>query len=627
MIINHNLGSLNALRQLSTVQVDQQKSLEKLSSGLRINRAGDDAAGLAISEKMRGQISGLEQASRNAQDGISLIQTAEGALNETHSILQRMRELAVQAASDTNTDSDRQAMQQEISQLKSEIDRIANTTQFNSKNLLDGSLSAAQVAQGTKLDSVAVNAKAMLNSAAIAMNGFSIDSTNDTIVLDNGTTQTTVKIAHGSYATGAALATAVQTAIQSAGGQYANVLVSDSSGTLQFDNTNTVGGCANFTIKATSSAGSLMGLNNIDLAVGTALPVPANVAEVANAYNITAANQTLTFNVDGSGPQTITLATGSYTGTALANAINTAIQANSNLAGKVSVSFNAASNQLSFNDTTNNYGSMSTLAISGTFATAVGVPGTTATGATTYLSNLTDVNGNSYGLQAGDVINISANVGKNTVTGSLTISATSTLTDLTNQIASTLGLPSTSVTIDSSGKINITGQNGLANEISNLQLSVNGRTSFNNQFSSFVETQSAQDAKVNNSLTFQIGANQDQTMSVNIDKMDTEGLALTSVNLSTQQGAENAITVIDNAIQKVSSERANLGAFQNRLEHTINNLGTASQNLTAAESRIRDVDMAAEMTNFTKDNILAQAGTAMLAQANQQPQLVLQLLR
>lgn len=141
MIINHNIAALNTHRQLSTNTANTNKNIEKLSSGLRINRAGDDAAGLAISEKMRGQIRGLDQATRNAQDGISLIQTAEGALNETHSILQRMRELAVQSSNDTNTGQDRGELQKEMNQLTSEINRIGNTTEFNTKKLLNGDLS------------------------------------------------------------------------------------------------------------------------------------------------------------------------------------------------------------------------------------------------------------------------------------------------------------------------------------------------------------------------------------------------------------------------------------------------------------------------------------------------------
>jgi flagellin len=270
MRINHNISAFNTYRQLSFNTVQGAKSMEKLSSGYRINRAGDDAAGLAISEKMRGQIRGLEQASRNAQDGISLIQTAEGALNETHSILQRMRELAVQASNDTNTNADRTELQKEITALKAEIDRIANDTEFNTQALLDGTFQN--------------------------------------------------KVIH-------------------------------------------------------------------------------------------------------------------------------------------------------------------------------------------------------------------------------------------------------------------------------------------------------------------IGANKNQALSFSINAMDSTAIGVNGVDVTTLAGAENAITAIDAAISRVSSERASLGAIQNRLEHTINNLGTSAENLTAAESRIRDVDMAKEMMEFTKNNILTQAAQAMLAQANQQPQGVLQLLR
>lgn len=273
MRINHNISALNTYRQLSINNSMAAKSLEKLSSGLRINRAGDDAAGLAISEKMRAQIRGLEMASKNAQDAISLIQTAEGALSETHSILQRMRELAVQSASDTNDDTDRGELQKEVTQLIEEINRIANDTEFNTKKLLDGSLSG-------------------------------------------------------------------------------------------------------------------------------------------------------------------------------------------------------------------------------------------------------------------------------------------------------------------SGK----------------------------------------------GLIFHIGANAGQNITLTIKSMTASGLGVSGLSISEQSGADDAITTIQNAIDAVSSERAKLGAFQNRLEHTINNLGTAAENLTAAESRIRDVDMAKEMMEFTKMSILQQAATAMLAQANQQPQMVLQLL-
>ncbi|KLU57496.1 MULTISPECIES: flagellin Hag [Paenibacillus] len=298
MIINHNIAAMNTHRQLGANTTNTNKAIEKLSSGLRINRAGDDAAGLAISEKMRGQIRGLDMATKNSQDSISLIQTAEGALNETHSILQRMRELAVQSSNDTNTDKDRTALQDEVNELAKEITRISNTTEFNTKKLLDGSAS-------------------------------------------------------------------------------------------------TGGG-------VTSAAD-------------------------------------LTFHIGANQDQNITL--------------------------KIKAM------------------DAKTLAVSGAGASNVAATGTAA------------------------------------------------------------------------------------------------------------------------------------------------GVAVDGIGISTQASANAAITTINTAIETVSSERAKLGAYQNRLEHTINNLGTTSENLSAAESRIRDVDMAKEMMNQTKNNILAQASQAMLAQANQQPQAVLQLLR
>ena len=193
MIINHNIAALNTYRQLSSNTTVGNKSLEKLSAGLRINKAGDDAAGLAISEKMRGQIRGLDQATRNAQDGISLIQTAEGALNETHSILQRMRELAVQSSTDTNASIDREKIQQELEQLSSEIDRISSTTEFNTKKLLDGNLEKASAAAGTKLASTGLDGTATQGTAtglvALAANTTISTGVNDQIkiAVDGGT--------------------------------------------------------------------------------------------------------------------------------------------------------------------------------------------------------------------------------------------------------------------------------------------------------------------------------------------------------------------------------------------------------------------------------------------------------
>ncbi|OKP90586.1 flagellin [Paenibacillus sp. P3E] len=418
MIINHNIAALNTHRQLSTNTANTNKNIEKLSSGLRINRAGDDAAGLAISEKMRGQIRGLDQASRNSQDGISLIQTAEGALNETHSILQRMRELSVQSSNDTNTGSDRSELQKEMNQLNSEIDRIQSTTQFNTKNLLDGSM-------------------------------------------------------------------------------------------------------------------------------------------------------------------------GSAVSTAVAN-VNT----NASLKG------------------------------------AAGAAASTST----VITALTDKNGNSLGITSNDSITVSYVKNGTTVTNTFAVSAALTLAALGTTDGATADA-STTISATSNGEAVVTAAaTGTTSAVNGLTITIkdslgNVRSAASNALSSFSETTAAANVRTDGTATFQIGANTGQTMGLSIEDMGTSALGVAGLQISTQSQATVAIKVIDTATQKVSSERSKLGAVQNRLEHTINNLGTASENLTAAESRVRDVDMAKEMMEQTKNNILAQAAQAMLAQANQQPQGVLQLLR
>ncbi len=400
MRINHNIAALNTYRQLTGNTSATSKSLEKLSSGLRINKAGDDAAGLAISEKMRGQIRGLDQASRNAADGISMISTAEGALTETHSILQRMRELAVQAGNETLETQDRTAIGTELKELSVEIDRIADSTQFNGKFLLNGDLGGAQ-----------------------------LDTTGGIKV---GTTLATT-------------AAAAVTAIDVSGGK------SDET----------------YTFTAGAVAGHLV-LTRASDAVSQDITLDA------------------TIGADGA-------------------------------------------MQLNF-----------------------------------------------------DKLGVSL-----TVSGAAAKTAADIRTDL-----------------------------AAAATIKTLAGS--------------------------SSAEFLIGANSNQTISVSFGDMNTNKLGTnpgtSDINalvkavaddqiVSTVAKANTLIEELDKAIEQVSTQRSKFGAVQNRLEHTMNNLGASSENLSAAESRIRDVDMANEMMEFTKNNILAQAAQAMLAQANQQPQSVLQLLQ
>ena len=393
MRINQNSMAINAYRNLSSNNVMLGKSLEKLSSGFRINRAADDAAGLVISQNLRSQVSGLRQATRNAQDGISVVQTAEGALNEVHTMLNRMRDLSVQAANSGSNDATaRSPAQAEINALTEEVDRIAGSTNFGGVNLLDGSY-GVQAAQITGFD---------------ANNQYSVASGDDFTIDINGTGAVTVDLGAFTNASGSAAAGAVEGAINS----------------------------------ALSAAGS-------------------------------------TF------------------------------------AGKVSV-------------TSETVGAGSALTIS--------------------VSGLADTEN-------------------------------FTVTEGTNNPLAALGISGTATAASGAG-----GQ-------------------------------------------FQVGANSTDTLQVAIAGVSTSTLGIDALSVTTDVGAAAAIDAIDGAISSVSSQRGNLGAVQNRFESMINNLQVTTENLIASESRIRDTDMAAEMTNFTKSQILSQASTSMLAQANQVPQSVLALLR
>jgi len=505
------MSALNTHRQLTANQVNTGRSVERLSSGLRINRAGDDAAGLAISEKMRGQIRGLNQGTRNAQDGISLIQTAEGALNETHSILQRMRELATQSANDTNTISDRGEIQKEIVQLRSEVNRISGTTEFNTRRLLDGTVGQATVAQATRLESQTLMAFGRLVGAT-PPSGVTV---SDTITI-NGV----------------------------------SVALTNTNTTNLATTVDTINSTAGIGVRA--------------VADGTNLALVGRTA--GENINVAGANAALNALFGGSGLETARTASAAVTGT-------------------------------------------------------------------TRLVDLADANGNSLNLVDGATINASTRVGgAGTQTGAYLVAApTSTLATMLDGVHfDTAELPAVSgATVNARGQVEIVGDanQGIGGALSDFTLSVASNDNFNRVFQAFAETQVAQNLSSDQSMSFQIGANSGQTMAVGINEMSARSLALNGINVTTTVGAGFAISALDRAIETVSSERSKLGAFQNRLDHTINNLSTSAENLTAAESRIRDVDMAQEMMEFTRNNILSQAAQAMLAQANQLPQGVLQLLR
>ncbi len=508
MRINHNLAALNAWRNINKNSLELNKTLEKLSSGLRINRAGDDAAGLAISEKMRGQIRGLRMAIKNAQDAISMIQTAEGALNEVHSILQRMRELAVEAASDTNTDVDRSNLQKEVNQLLEEVDRIARATEFNTKKLLDGTLEIFRDRYDSK---IVTGGNFQLKTEDISMN--------------------------------------------------------------------------------TVAAGTGIASYSVDLKANDNVGKTYNVVILGNPFELTlksSGSDQVYYDLKFNG---VSLATGTATGGYAALDVG---------GFTVGLHFTTSMNTLDNISVTvkNDTAFDSNNAPEGTYVVEVGQ----FKGSVTSPLDVRVVHSSEYG-EAAEVVSFSDGQ-KDYYGASLKLNG------------NTLELNSL-YAIRFKWRTDVYNLNDFGNAL---------------PIEEVVDSGVARVEGVNTSgdkLIFQIGANEGQNMVAGIDKMDSASLGLTkdSVNLTTQNGAERAIMVIDGAIHKVSEMRAQLGAFQNRLEHTIANLGVASENLTAAESRIRDADMAKEMMNFTKEQILVQSAMTMLAQANTLPQNVLQLLR
>ncbi|TYP75741.1 flagellin [Paenibacillus methanolicus] len=580
MRINHNISALNTYRQLGANSAATNKNIEKLSSGLRINRAGDDAAGLAISEKMRGQIRGLDMAAKNSQDGISLIQTAEGALNETHSILQRMRELANQSANGTNTDADRGALQDEMNQLTSEINRIGNTTEFNTQKLLKG------------------DGKANLKEANVFVDG----------TLASGATNKTQATNAITITTAAAAGDTVKFTLN---GQELNVTFTAST-----SNGGVVGG---------DNKGYNVTANSANVAIDAAPDATKTGAGLKDALaKMIEANETL------KGQYTVSDATGVVTITAVAGGKFDGAEGN--------IDTTTETGAIVFTGAADNVGTTTHVKATKTLDFDAAITGATTTATDTNLKALV---GTGFTINGQQVEFYNANDGAYTGSG-IGVAINTALENATNAnkadalvkaIADTVGSKIDGVTLTATGDdLIITAKEGGV-EGNKIEYKDGG---IQKEFKT----------------SFQIGANSGQAMSLEINDMRAKALGIVgkagdtgftasktvtdgtndvkgeaALNISTKDDAAKSIAIVDKAIASVSSERSKLGAVQNRLEHTINNLGTASENLTAAESRIRDVDMAKEMMEQTKNNILAQAAQAMLAQANQQPQGVLQLLR
>ena len=490
MVINTNIASLNAQRQLTGTQGSLNTALERLSSGLRINSAKDDAAGLAISDRMTAQIRGLNQAVRNANDGISLAQTAEGALQESTNILQRMRELAVQSANDTNSASDRASLQKEVSALQAELNRIGNTTSFNGKKLLDGTFAAQKFHVGANADQTIQVSTGDARASAIGAYRVST-STNS------------------SYGTSGTINQAVA-------GTANNVVAADDITVAGFQGSTTIDVAAGASAR---DLATLMNSNTADTGV------TARAISYAKIDTVTAAGS-VAMTLTGQAAATVTATiTDQNDLTELAKAIND------------------------------------------------------ASGTTGVFATLSDDKTN-ITLQNQDGYDISVTA----ATGSVGFDLTGVNEDGTSEAGSAV-----SVTAGNSA-------------------TVGGTVIF--------------ESEKNFSVTAAAAGGLANGTAANASALNAVG----DLDITSQFGANDALAIVDGAIAFIDDLRAGLGAVQNRFESTISNLQNVSENLSAARSRIRDADFAAETAALTRGQILQQAGVAILAQANQSQQSVLSLL-
>lgn len=521
MRIQHNIMAMNAYRNYSNNTSALSKNLEKLSSGYKINRAGDDAAGLAISEKMRAQITGLKTAQKNAKDGVSLVQTAEGALTEVHDMLNRMVELADQSANGTYDVTDREQLQKEVTQLQSEINRIADSSNFNGIKLLDGSLheggSAAVEITNLTTSSKSGTASSMAAASAVLTNSKAKD-------LKEGDS--------------------IKLSLSGQDGSAYNITLTKKGNTLVDGN-----GKA-YTLTVSTSGTVTAGVDEalkgaIDSATGGLFTATVAAGKVTIKSNDTGTSAAA---ITGMGAQKVT-ATGATSDIDL---------------GKLT--FKAADAE--------KINATGTAGLTGT-ATANDVKGKIFT-----------VNGQKFALAATDT---AVKHVQNMAGSDVTVLVGATLDKAATQLAQATGLK---VTAGSTNKVTIDTSSGKA-------------------------------------LTLQIGDTSDSfnKLQVSVQDMHTASLGISGVNISTQDGAAGAVGLIKNAINVVSDVRGTLGATQNRLDHTMKNLSVMTENVQDAESTIRDTDVADEMMTYTKNNILIQSAQAMLAQANQVPQGVLQLLQ
>jgi len=618
-VINTNIASLNAQRNLNASQTQANTALERLSSGLRINSAKDDAAGLAISERFQSQISGLNQAQRNANDGISLAQTAEGAMDEITNNLQRIRELAVQSANATNSPSDRQALNQEVQQRIEEINRIAAQTSFNGLKVLDGTFATQTFQVGANtgetiaisgLDSRGSQIGAIIKETS-GLSSFQVDTgaagetrinasaldftTNITVTSTIG--GQTINIGAASYADAGDFASAINGAISSNGNlPDVTASVSDDGNSVVFNNASTSDIAATIGIsdasgtQVTTNGSNVTGLNQAAGATGLGV----------DTSTLTNINDGVTgsFEVDDGNGNTETISFSVPAGTNapsdIASAINLALGASTtaDIAADLSVAVNG--NDI---DITNSDGG--------------------GNGLTYAISNISISDGGTANASAG---------------GSVSALAAAEPVTLADAFANG---DTYSFNLDIDGEAvslqNVTSLNDIVSQVNSRNTATGITANLNSQNDEIIfSSQFGEDF----TITIQgdldgdgVFTGVDDLSQVVTATVANDSRSVNTVDISSREGADLAMIAVDYAIDTINGFRAELGAVQNRFESTIANLATTSENLSASNSRIRDADFAAESAELARTQVLQQAGLSVLAQANARPQQVLQLLQ
>lgn len=585
MRINTNITALVANSHLQANDTMLGKTLERLSSGYKINRSADDSAGMAIASEMRTQIKGLDQANRNASDGVSLVQTAEGALNEVEAMLQRMRQLAVQGANGTNSDGERKAITEEIDALKEEIERIAKTTEFNKQPLLDGTQERRRYTDvaGTEISSLsdsvpagyyAISVSAFATPATASLS-FGAKADNDTVDAKGVLVINDYKIMIDSSDTIAD----VKSKIVSAANKL-NLTVSVGNNNTLNLTTYEYGREAKINCICTSDT-----LRN-ELGLTNWLPRTAE-------FTFNGKSDIEPIGVDGK--VTINGVDVNIAATDLIGDVKTKISEIASSADVYRDSDSEKKNSMVLS--TKSFGSTATVDVlfdSTALRNAMGMKEQTRE---------LEVRGK----------DMKANVLVAPTNAAAVTSTAARMTEFSN----------TAIITCNGNKAVVRDNKGFEIEymVDRKKMTEDDIKEVENGGKEILA-----EVKDLGMMTLHVGANEGQIIDVNIPKVSLETLGIDLMNTSTENGCGKALTQLDGAIDKISSIRASLGAYQNRLESTINNLSSTEENMTSAISRIEDTDMAKEMTEFTRLQVLSQASTAMVAQANERPQTVLQLL-